>query len=98
MIEKAITISLQIAAIYILFQQEMLLGKIRIFCANFLDRKFSLSLSRQVQKPLWDCFTCMASVWTIILTRSFDLKLILLVCGINWVLGTIILRLNESDT
>lgn len=39
--------------------------------------------SRYIQKPLWDCLPCMASVWTIILTLSFDVQLIFVVCGIN---------------
>lgn len=83
MIERAIILSLTITAIYMLFQQGMLLGWFRIMIANLFDRLLDKNWSRYLQKPLWDCLTCMSSVWTIVLTLSFNWKLILLVCGIN---------------
>jgi hypothetical protein len=46
--------------------------------------------SMYVQKPLWSCLTCMASVWTILLSWSFNVKLILLVCGINAIIDKLI--------
>ena len=83
MIEQAVILSLQITAIYIVFQQGMLLGWVRIVTANLLDNLLDIRISRYIQKPLWDCLMCMSSIWTIALTRSFDIKLILVVCGIN---------------
>lgn len=98
MIIQAIILSLQITAIYIVFQQGMLLGWLRIGAANLLDDSFGFcckkmnidsplltgkKLSLYIQKPLWECLMCMSSVWTIVLTHSFNIKLILLVCGIN---------------
>lgn len=83
MIEKATILSLVITTIYVLFQQGMFLGWLRIFIANVLDRICGLRISKYIQKPIWDCLPCMAGIWTIILTLSFDLKLIFIVCGIN---------------
>jgi hypothetical protein len=86
MLEKAITISLQITAIYVLFQQGSLLGGVRIWVANFLDKHFDKIKSIYIQKPIWDCLCCMSSVWTIILTWSFDFRLLLCVCGCNCII------------
>lgn len=98
MITNAIILSLQITAIYIVFEKTMLLGWFKGPVATAIDdgcifffEKIKASetlmkgkrLSRYIQKPLWDCLPCMASVWTIFLTWSFDIRLILIVCGIN---------------
>jgi hypothetical protein len=83
MIERAVILSLQITAIYMLFQEGMILGWLRIKVANALDRRFGLVSSKYIQKPVWDCLTCMAGIWTIVLTLSFNWKLILAVCGMN---------------
>lgn len=86
MIEKAIIISLQITAIYILFQQGNLLGNVRIGIANWLDKKFTKQYSILIQKPLFECLCCMSSVWTILITFTIDIGLMLLVCGINCII------------
>ena len=83
MITKAIEISFIITAIYVIFQQGMLLGCFRINTANLFDWLFGRKVSTYIQKPLWDCLPCMAGFLTIIITFSFNLLLILLVCGIN---------------
>jgi hypothetical protein len=90
MILQALILSIQITAIYTLFQQGMLLGWFRIMCANKIDRWFGLKWSRYIQKPVFDCLPCMASVWTIFLTNGFDIKLILTVCGINVLINKIL--------
>lgn len=86
MIINAIILSLQITAIYIVFQQGMLLGWMRIAMANMFDTTFGKKRSRYIQKPLFDCLPCMASVWTTILTQEIDLGMILLVCGLNLII------------
>lgn len=86
MIDQAIILSLEITAIYVVFQQGMILGWFRIIVANLFDRAFGLQWSRYIQKPLWDCLACMSLLWTVLLTQGFDLKLILVVCGINTII------------
>jgi hypothetical protein len=89
MIELALILSLQITAIYVCFQEGMLLGWLRIIWANWLDKYLGSKISRYVQKPIWDCLPCMASVWTLLLVLRYThdpitiLQLILIVCGIN---------------
>jgi len=83
MISVAIEISLIITAVYVLFMQGMLLGWFRILTANLFDWLFGLKWSTIIQKPIWGCLPCMASLWTILLTYSFNLELMLVVCGIN---------------
>lgn len=83
MLETGIVASLIITTIYTCFQQGMILGWLRIWCANLLDKYLGLKTSRYVQKPLWDCLPCMSSVWMIVLTQKFNLLNILLVCGIT---------------
>jgi hypothetical protein len=95
MLEKAIIISLQITAIYVLFQQGSLLGGVRIYLSNMLDKYFSKVTSIYIQKPLWECLFCMSSVWTILLTMSFDIKLILCVCGVNCIIYNLLFN-NET--
>ncbi|MDF2381332.1 hypothetical protein JMG10_07640 [Nostoc ellipsosporum NOK] len=94
MINDALTLSLIITAVYEIFQQGMLLGWLRIAVANMLDELFGLKYSRYIQKPLWDCLPCMASIWTILLTASINVELILVVCGINVIIDK--LYLNEE--
>lgn len=86
MLVQAITISLQITAIYVLFQQGSLFGWVRICIANLLDKYFDKIKSIYIQKPLWDCLCCMSSFWTILLTWSFDIRLLLCVCGVNCII------------
>ena len=89
MLEQAIILSLKITAIHILFSQGMLLGWFRIECANFFDERFGKKWSRYIQKPLWDCMSCMASLWTLILTFGgikgigYTISIMLIVCAIN---------------
>lgn len=90
MIANPFILSLQITCIYALFQQGNLLGSVRIKAANYLDRIFGKRHSRYIQKPLWDCLPCMASLWTIILTLGINPFLMMTVCGINVLINKII--------
>jgi len=86
MTERALILSLQIIAIFLLFQEGNALSPVRVRVANWLDSVVSKRTSAIIQKPLWECYPCMASVWTIVLTQRIEPGLILLVCGINYLL------------
>lgn len=105
MLIQAIILSLIITAIYILFQEGMLLGWFRIGVENKVDesciwlaKKFKKEnpvltgkkWSKYIQKPLWGCLICMASIWTVVLTGAIDVKLIFIVCGINVIIDKFI--------
>lgn len=91
-----IYISLIILGIYVCFRQGMILGWVRIAVANKLDRWAGIKWSRYVQKPLWDCLPCMASVWTIVLTWQVNMWQILAVCGLNFLISKAFL--DEADS
>jgi hypothetical protein len=95
MIEKVVILSLMITAVYTLFQEGNLLSPVRIWGANILDRSFGLKWSRYIQKPLWDCLPCMASVWGILLSWSFDVRLLLAVCGVNVIVSRFVFDDDE---
>jgi hypothetical protein len=69
-----------ITGIWISFQEGNIFSFIRVLIANFLD-KWNPKLSKYIQKPLWDCMPCMGSFWTIVLSWSFNIPLILAVVG-----------------
>lgn len=82
-IECVVLVSLMITGIYVSFQDGNILSPVRVFVANGLDKFLGKKWSRVIQKPLWDCLACMASLWTIALTQRFDIGLILAVAGLN---------------
>lgn len=96
MLTQALVLSIQIIGIKICFSEGMIMGWFMIGTANLLDKIFGLKVSKYIQKPLWDCFVCMASFWVIILSWSFDIKMILLVCGLNLIIDKIIPDASET--
>jgi hypothetical protein len=77
-----LTIALIITGIHVCFLQGNVLSWLRVWCACKLDRALGLKWSRYVQKPLWDCLPCMGSFWTLLITWSVDIVLMLAVCGL----------------
>lgn len=100
---NALTHSIIILGIYVAFDLQNAFGWLRSFFANMLDKWFGKKRSMFIQKPIWECYPCMASFWTIIIHLvTGDLMtmvkgapvefalLILLVCGINKVIECLI--------
>ncbi len=88
MIQVIVVVSLMITGVFIAFQQGNVFSFIRVWCANQLDKALGLKWSRYVQKPLWDCLPCMASVWGVAFGFVFlsDWRIIIVVlavCGLN---------------
>lgn len=83
MLESALQYSLMITAIYFSCFDGNIFSPVREMLATGLDKIFGKVASKYIQKPLWDCLPCMASVWTIFLSFSLDFQMILLVCGFN---------------
>lgn len=80
-------ISLIITAIHICCKDGMIFSEIRIFMQNQLDKLGKASYV--IQKPLFSCIICMASVWGVLGCLYFGVPLkqwietILTICGIN---------------
>jgi hypothetical protein len=79
-----------ITGIWTLFQEGNILSPVRVWIANKFDKWFGRTSSKYIQKPLWDCLPCMASVWGILLSWSFDIRLLLALCGLNAIIAIFI--------
>lgn len=90
MIQQIAVLSLMITGLRVATWSGNMLMHPRVWCANLLDKILGKKWSRYVQKPLWDCLPCMASVWTIVFTWSIDIKLILAVCGMNVLIDVVL--------
>lgn len=83
--------SLEILAIYMIWGK--MLERQRAFVATMFDKWFGLKMSKYIQAPLWDCYICMSSVWTIVLMigsihnplHLFEYALT--VCGISTIIN-----------
>lgn len=95
--EKIIITSLIITAIHIAFKPGNVLSFLRVWIANGLDITVGMKWSKYVQKPLWDCLPCMASVWTIVITGRFDVLLICAVCGLNVIISQALIFADEGE-
>lgn len=89
MMEAVLLLSLCITGIYVSFQSGMIFGDLRAALASSMDKALGKKVSRYIQKPLWDCLPCMASIWVIILTWGIDVLLILAVCGLNALIDSV---------
>lgn len=87
---KCLVLSLMITAIHAAFLEGNILFPVKVKGAKLFEKLLGWKWAKIVQKPLYDCLTCMASVWTIALTWSFDIKTILVVCGINVIIEKVL--------
>jgi hypothetical protein len=86
-------ITLMNVAVHAAFWEGMIFGWFRISVANTADQLFGKKWSIILQKPIWDCLTCMASIWTLIWVMIFPgltihnvwelLEVILVVAGMS---------------
>lgn len=85
-------VSIKIAAIYICFRPSMIFGFVRSYYGQAFDElcEPNYKLSKILQKPLWDCVTCMSSFWTIIITGTFEINSVLVICFFNYLLSKIL--------
>ena len=91
MLKLALTISLLNLGIFILLSEGYVFHKINIALSNFTDKVFGLKWAAIIQEPLYQCYVCMSSLWTIVwwfvFGNGFSLVIIpemLLVCGISY--------------
>jgi hypothetical protein len=95
MIAKVILISLFCTGLHIAFSQGNALSFIRVWVANKLDHLLGKKWSLYVQKPIWGCLPCMASVYGLLL-GGFNLLIICAVCGLNVIIDRKIVRDEEA--
>ena len=85
---QLIEISLICTAIYVCFLEGMVFHKLRI---NDL-----LKENEWIVKPIYDCLPCMASIWTCLILWNIDIKSILIVCGMNAIIASILQFFDSS--
>lgn len=83
-LEQVAKLSIEILGIYVAFHGILKGPKAKI--ATFLDRTFGLKNSKQIQKPLWGCFPCMSSFWSIVLTGTINPFLMIALAGTNYLI------------
>lgn len=69
----------------------------KVFC---MSKSKSLELALFLMKPFYRCIICMSSIWTILFWLFWDFNLvfmILVVCGLNTVLTSIISNILPDD-
>lgn len=90
----SLAIALKNTSVHVALWDGMMLSRVREVIASALDRLVGKKWSRYIQKPLWDCLPCMASIWTIAWTLSVNVQLILLVCGVSVLIDCILPHSN----
>ena len=76
-----------------------------ISTANFKGRHLTANLLRYISKPLYYCYPCMASFWGVVffLLKSkghwaSELFLfVVIVCGINLIIGTVLSTIQKDE-
>ncbi len=104
MIAQALTISLLNLAIFVLLSEGYVLHKVNITLSNLLDKVFGLKWGAFIQTPLYECFVCMSSFWTIVwwfvFGNGFSWMLpviVLLVCAVSFLIEKIIINERNAD-
>ena len=90
MLVEVLLISLMITGIYKAFEEGNFLSPVRVWVANMLDNALGKKWSKYVQKPLWSCIPCMVSVWGILFSWSFNVPMLLAICGVNVIIERVI--------
>lgn len=91
-IHLILPISLMITGLHIAFQSGNVLSPVRAWVATVLDHILGTKWSRYVQKPLWDCLPCMASIWGALLAWTLNPFTLLAICGMNVIIERVIDR------
>ncbi len=94
---QLIEISLICTGIHVCFMEGMIFERLRI--DKYLDGIANL---QWIVKPLYDCLPCMASFWTCVILWKIDIKAMLIVCGMNAIIASLLqffdnTKLPEND-
>lgn len=87
---QLIEISLICTGVHVCFWEGMILGGL------------GERMQHWIFKPVAMCLPCMASVWTVLLMWHIDIKSILIVCGMNTIIASMLqffdnAKLPEND-
>lgn len=92
----AFMITLMNVAVHALFWPGMIAGNVAATMATILDETLGKKWSKIIQKPLWECLTCMSAIWSFIWWKLFPklplydpynfIQLVLVVAGMSTVI------------
>ena len=102
--QQALTISLLNLAIFVLMSEGYVAHKINIALSNLLDKFFGLKWAAIISEPIYQCYVCMSSFWTVVwwfvLGNPLSWKLpltMLMVCAISCLLKKTIINERNAD-
>lgn len=98
--QEAITISLKILAVYVVLSEGYAMHFIKRNVQELFDWLFGMKLSAVITTPMFNCYVCMSSVWTVVFgfvwsTVLFDKML--LVLAFNFIIATFYEILTGED-
>lgn len=92
MIQECITISLKIAAIYIVFSEGYALHFVRRNVQELFNWLFGMRAAAVITTPLFTCYVCMSSFWTLVFGFEISMAIfdkMLLVLAFNFIISII---------
>jgi hypothetical protein len=75
---QLIDISLICVGIHVCFQDGMVFGY------------FGNRMNHWIFKPVAMCLPCMASIWSVLLLQTIDIKAMMIICGLNALFASLI--------
>lgn len=98
--QQAITISLKILAVYVVLSEGYALHFVKRNVQEAFDWFFGMRISAVITSPLFNCYVCMSSFWTVIFGFIWSATLfhtMLLVLAFNFIIATFYEILTGED-
>jgi hypothetical protein len=88
--KEAITISLKILAVYVVLSEGYALHFVKRNVQGLFDWLFGMKAAAVITAPLFNCYVCMSSVWTVVFAFVWSPALfhtMLLVLAFNFIIA-----------
>ena len=99
--QEAIIISLKILAVYIVLSEGYALHFVKRNVQDLFDWLFGMKESAVITEPIFNCYVCMSSVWTVVFGFNWDIialgNKMLLVMACNYAICNIYLFITGND-
>ena len=98
--QEAITISLKILAVYVLLSEGYALHFVKRNVQELFDWLFGMRVAAVITTPLFNCYVCMSSVWTLVFGFVWSpvlLDKMFLVLAFNFIIAMFYETLTGED-
>jgi len=98
--QEAITISLKILAVYVVLSEGYALHFVKRNVQELFDWLFGMRIAAVITTPLFNCYVCMSSVWTVVFGFVWSpvlLDKMLLVLAFNFCIATFYELITGED-